>query len=362
MKLIVLLCCLIVVAVHSLQDYDDDSQKLILFSPGSTSWLGSGILRPIPTCNVTCRYAEASGSVYTTHLSLVESEDTKRVRHKRSIELSEEYKSADAYVWHLPASRPPMSSSFRLRKGKSEQIWVGFTMEAMCDGGGGKVGSMRSIMTRALDAVDVEMSYRLEADICASYVTNKPRTIERFRSRVSGGAERRTDAMMAVFISNCGARSGRLRYLDELQRHGVTVHSYGACRHNRDSARNERNHVAKLALLRDYKFYFAAENTRCASYVTEKIYDAFAAGAVPVYLGAPNIRQYLPGKRSALLVDDYASPRHLAEHMLALAANDTLYDEYLKWREQPFLDDFEQLLRRAKVNSRCALCQMIHSR
>ena len=37
------------------------------------------------------------------------------------------------------------------------------------------------------------------------------------------------------------------------------------------------------------KFVLAFENSVCNDYVTEKIYDVFAAGVVPIYLGAPNI-------------------------------------------------------------------------
>ena len=36
------------------------------------------------------------------------------------------------------------------------------------------------------------------------------------------------------------------------------------------------------------------ENSISADYVTEKLFDAFAGGCVPIYLGAPNIEAFLP--------------------------------------------------------------------
>lgn len=46
---------------------------------------------------------------------------------------------------------------------------------------------------------------------------------------------------------------------------------------------------SKLALLRDYKFVFAFENYISNGYQTEKLYDAFQAGCIPVYIGDPTI-------------------------------------------------------------------------
>lgn len=51
----------------------------------------------------------------------------------------------------------------------------------------------------------------------------------------------------------------------------------------------------KIACLKGYRFCYAYENMRNVSgYVTEKIFDAFAAGCVPIYWGAKNITDYVP--------------------------------------------------------------------
>jgi hypothetical protein len=50
----------------------------------------------------------------------------------------------------------------------------------------------------------------------------------------------------------------------------------------------------KLATMGAYKFALCFENIEFSGYVTEKVIDCLAAGIVPIYWGAPNIREYVP--------------------------------------------------------------------
>ncbi|MGL4474126.1 MAG: glycosyltransferase family 10 domain-containing protein, partial [Shewanella sp.] len=52
---------------------------------------------------------------------------------------------------------------------------------------------------------------------------------------------------------------------------------------------------SKLETLKGYKFAICYENAReIPGYITEKIFDCFFAGCVPVYFGAPNITEHIP--------------------------------------------------------------------
>jgi alpha(1,3/1,4) fucosyltransferase len=52
---------------------------------------------------------------------------------------------------------------------------------------------------------------------------------------------------------------------------------------------------SKINVLKNYKFSICFENTKnIKGYVTEKIFDCFHAGVVPIYFGAPNIADYIP--------------------------------------------------------------------
>jgi len=50
----------------------------------------------------------------------------------------------------------------------------------------------------------------------------------------------------------------------------------------------------KVATLAQYRFAICFENLRFSGYVTEKIFDCFFAGCIPVYYGAPDIERYVP--------------------------------------------------------------------
>lgn len=52
---------------------------------------------------------------------------------------------------------------------------------------------------------------------------------------------------------------------------------------------------SKLATLRDYRFSICYENARdIPGYITEKIFDCFLAGVVPIYLGWNDVDRYIP--------------------------------------------------------------------
>ncbi len=84
----------------------------------------------------------------------------------------------------------------------------------------------------------------------------------------------------------------------------------------------------KIEILSKYRFAICYENaTGFPGYITEKIFDCFFAGCVPIYLGAPNIAQHIPqncfiDKRD---FDNYSS---LYSHISVLRE-----DKYLEYQE-----------------------------
>ncbi len=82
----------------------------------------------------------------------------------------------------------------------------------------------------------------------------------------------------------------------------------------------------KIAFLRPAKFGLAYENTQAPDYVSEKIYDVMAAGTVPVYLGAPNIEEYVP-KACFINRDDFQSYEELYDFLKNMS--DQTYLNYI---------------------------------
>ncbi len=115
----------------------------------------------------------------------------------------------------------------------------------------------------------------------------------------------------------------------------------------------------KMELLKDYKFYLAFENTNEKDYVTEKYFQSLKAGAIPVYMGAPNIDDFKPGEPSIIKVSDFESPKALADYLLFLNRTEPAYLKYLDWKIKGPSESFQKLLNRVNFDSRCRLCMKL---
>jgi hypothetical protein len=82
---------------------------------------------------------------------------------------------------------------------------------------------------------------------------------------------------------------------------------------------NYRGHVQnKMETMRKYKFCLAYENCRhSVGYVTEKMLDCIAAGVVPVYYGAPNVKEHIPSECfiDVTMTDDYVRILNIMKEM-----------------------------------------------
>ena len=65
----------------------------------------------------------------------------------------------------------------------------------------------------------------------------------------------------------------------------IGVVALSICFHNTEWPKCGENDCSKIEAIRKYKINLAFENGDSHHYVTEKIYDAFEAGVLPVYMG-----------------------------------------------------------------------------
>ena len=111
-----------------------------------------------------------------------------------------------------------------------------------------------------------------------------------------------------------------------------------------------------------FKFCIAMENSITEDYVTEKVYDALAAGCVPIYYGAPNIERFIPTADSIINYRDFMDPVKLGQEVRRLSENETAYAEKLAWRNQPerWSKAFRDLVQLAEsdVHPQCKVCQV----
>jgi hypothetical protein len=196
---------------------------------------------------------------------------------------------------------------------------------------------------------DLHMTVQLKSNVTVGYYSwieydiMAPLDFER---------KKKTEALGSAFISNCGGDSGRLSVLQGLMDNGVKIDSYGACLKNK----NEGGRGDKVNALRDYKFGMAFENTVWEDYVTEKLFQVFVAGAIPIVVGAPNSHDFEPLPETILYDKDFTNVAELAKRVLQIANNDTLFKHYTRYKTSRPSDKFLAMYDISAAHSRCRMC------
>ena len=157
-------------------------------------------------------------------------------------------------------------------------------------------------------------------------------------------------ALAAMAVSHCEIGTTRGDYFRDLMQ-VMRVDSFGSCMNNAKASAEQVAAAAvaadlpcmgcnwayrkeKLELFRNYPFVLAFENSNCYDSVTEKLYDALLAGAVPIYLGAPNVEEWAPAG-SYIDARLFSGPGELAKYLASLATDADRYAKYHEWRLQP---------------------------
>ncbi|XP_069124967.1 alpha-(1,3)-fucosyltransferase 11-like [Argopecten irradians] len=138
--------------------------------------------------------------------------------------------------------------------------------------------------------------------------------------------------------SHASVPSDRDSYVEELMKY-IRVDSYGTCLHNKDlpkhltdPAENFENREF-LDFISVYKFHLSFENAVCKDYMTEKLMRPLHVGSIPIYYGSPFAQDWMPNNSSVIMVNDFKSPKELAEFINYLDNNDEEYEKYLQFKE-----------------------------
>jgi hypothetical protein len=83
------------------------------------------------------------------------------------------------------------------------------------------------------------------------------------------------------------------------------------------------------------------------------------AGAVPIYLGAPNIGDYIPGENSVINVADFASGHELAERINFLLENEHEYVKLFAWKKNGLSSSFQTHLDNCVHLAECRMCHHV---
>ncbi|WP_300712291.1 glycosyltransferase family 10 [uncultured Brachyspira sp.] len=121
--------------------------------------------------------------------------------------------------------------------------------------------------------------------------------------------------------------------------------------HNDDTLKLNFNNN-KIEYLKDFKFNICPENTISEGYITEKLFDAFEAGCIPIYNGDENIELDLINKDALLFFKKDEDNTELIKEIEKLHKDDKLFDAFQN--KQKIYDSMVDYLweRRVKILSR----------
>ncbi|CAK1596184.1 unnamed protein product [Parnassius mnemosyne] len=281
------------------------------------------------------------------------------VKNCRFTKNEQDLKIADAVVVHLQHGQFPDS-----RKRTSHQKWVFLSDESPRNTF--SLAKRQPKLQELSQVFNWSMTYRSDSDVPVPYGRTQPLpealSVELTKKTtidlIPNWNKKRRDVLAAILISNC-AVSHRMAYIKELRKH-LDVDVHGRCSENLKNS-CPGHFRSDCPIISEYLFYLVLENSMCREYLTEKaFYHAYYKGAIPVIMG-PSIEdceQLLP-PNSFLHVDNYATPRDLAEEITRLSNDIPRLLTFHEWRRH-----FEILNEHGYFGSKsrhyCRLCEALN--
>ncbi|XP_039467669.1 4-galactosyl-N-acetylglucosaminide 3-alpha-L-fucosyltransferase 9-like isoform X2 [Oreochromis aureus] len=186
----------------------------------------------------------------------------------------------------------------------SFQKWIWFNLESPTHSS--KLSGIEKLF-------NLTLSYRLDSSIGAPYGSIVPAEGEENFVPPS------KNKLVCWIVSHWNPQHDRVKYFNELQKH-VKVHAYGRA-FGKYISDNDL-----IPTITSCKFYLSFENSVHKDYITEKLFNPLSVGTVPVVLGSTrqNYEKIIQGD-AFIHVDDFSSPKNLADYLLLLDKNEEMY-------------------------------------
>ena len=127
----------------------------------------------------------------------------------------------------------------------------------------------------------------------------------------------------AAVISNGNPNSFRIKFINELNKYKII-----------DMGGKYKNNVGgpvknKIEFLSNYKFSIAMENSEGEGYTSEKIYQSYISGTIPIYYGNYNLDEFYNHK-TYILIKDINDMKKKIEYIKKIDNDDRLYKSIFK--------------------------------
>ncbi|KAM9986821.1 hypothetical protein ACTFIY_011244 [Dictyostelium cf. discoideum] len=183
----------------------------------------------------------------------------------------------------------------------------------------------------------------------------------------------------AIFISsNCvdGLSLSRTNLVKELSKI-IKIESLGNCLNDNIVNIKSKEELGSIYSRIEYnmeiykkaKFVICFENENSTNYVTEKVYTALYAGAIPIWMGAENIDQYVP-TGSIINGNQFNNINEIGEHIKLIMDGKIDYKRYFNWKENQssssssssleskVIDKLKRCIN--TVDMKCKICETIY--
>lgn len=160
-----------------------------------------------------------------------------------------------------------------------------------------------------------------------------------------------------------GGSTKRHRWYDAVKSK-TQVDSYGSCGHNIEVPKGMTITTPedRIALMKQYRIVLAFDDSKEKDHVSSMIWEAFVSGAVPVVVGADNIRDRLP-PHSFINANDHNSWDGLAQQVEKIVSNKELWESYHKWRnDDKHAIDLDNMYEFAQTGPTCRLCRWAYAK
>jgi len=170
----------------------------------------------------------------------------------------------------------------------------------------------------------------------------------------------------AIYLidKDCSSSSTKRHRWYDAVKSKTTVDSYGICGHNIEVPEGMTTATPKgrIALMKQYRIVLAFDDTTAKDHISSMIWEAFVSGAVPVIVGADNIRDRLP-PHSFINANDYNKWGDLAEYVEKVVSNRKLWEFHHKWREDKRIATaFDTMYEFAQTDPTCRLCRWAYAK
>ncbi|KAK9708433.1 hypothetical protein K7432_009652 [Basidiobolus ranarum] len=231
----------------------------------------------------------------------------------------EEISNSSLLIFHAPDYNPRdlPKSDYKDKRTKTLP-WILNTAEA-------PVNDPWQLDPKNLKNFEYSSTYRRDSHFPISYFGEK--LLDYVRRPQIPRANNTDHAPIAWIVSNCKAKNKRHYFVRELMKY-IDIDIYGHCMNNKEWPEGK----STAEVIQNYKFYLVLENSNCRDYVTEKLENAYEAGAVPIVDGPDSYDFIAPTKNALINVNSFDNPKLLATYLKYLINNPHRYEELLSYK------------------------------